>query len=196
VLRIERCGLAFEPGQYICLGRAGSLALREYTVYSSPEEDHLEALIKEIPSGLVSRALRRLSPGDPVELTGPFGRFRLVESDRAGTPLFVATGTGVSPFHCFVRSYPGLDYRLLHGVRCATELYERQVFDPGRTVACVSRDPGGDYPGRVTAYLGDHPVSPETACYLCGNSDMIYETMALLRAQGVPRDRIFAEIYF
>jgi ferredoxin--NADP+ reductase/benzoate/toluate 1,2-dioxygenase reductase subunit len=33
-------------------------------------------------------------------------------------------------------------------------------------------------------------------CYLCGNSDMIYEAYALLRKRGVPHSRIFAEVYF
>ena len=39
-------------------------------------------------------------------------------------------------------------------------------------------------------------MEPSRYCYLCGNSDMIYEAYALLRGQGVHSSRIFAEVYF
>jgi len=48
----------------------------------------------------------------------------------------------------------------------------------------------------VTGYLREHPVEPTRLCYLCGNSDMIYECYAILRSYGVPASRIFAEVYF
>lgn len=50
--------------------------------------------------------------------------------------------------------------------------------------------------GRITEYLRAHSVDPESSCYLCGNSDMIYEAFAILRSSGVPRSRLFAEVYF
>jgi ferredoxin/flavodoxin---NADP+ reductase len=39
-------------------------------------------------------------------------------------------------------------------------------------------------------------VEASTPCYLCGDSDMIYESYALLSGLGIPRSGIFAEIYF
>jgi len=39
-------------------------------------------------------------------------------------------------------------------------------------------------------------VEASRYCYLCGNSDMIYEAYALLRKHGVPHSHIFAEVYF
>lgn len=198
VLRVERGDLDFEPGQYVTLGRPGSLSSREYTVYSSPREPFVEVLVKVVPGGLVSAALHRLDPGDLLEMEGPFGKFRIPPDSRRGRPhLFVATGTGISPFHCFVTSYPDLEYRLAHGVRGAADLYERETFDRARYVACLSREPGGgDYTGRVSAWLKGEPVLPGTRCYLCGGSDMIYEVMAILRDRGVPREDMFAETYF
>jgi ferredoxin--NADP+ reductase len=207
VLRFERSGLQFQPGQYLLVGLQGRLDRREYTIYSSPAEDYLEILVKEIPGGLVSPALRRSRPGDPLAVEGPFGLFTIQEPWRAqGKFLFVASGTGVSPFHCFASSYPGLSYRLLHGVRQASELYDRDAFERFRFTSCVSREEGGDYHGRVTAYLREHPVDPESLCncncycycycYLCGSCDMIYEAFDILRGQGVPPERLFAEVYF
>ncbi len=197
VLRFERNGLEFEPGQYVNVGPRGSIAMREYSVYSSREDDFLEVLVKEVEGGLVSRALKRGKPGDAVNVEGPFGFFTTEEPERLRAKyLFVASGTGVSPFHSLVRSYPGLDYTLLHGVRARSELYEPEVFDPKRLVSCVSREAGGGFHGRVTDYLRAHPVDPESLCYLCGNCDMIYEAFDILRSAGVPADHLFAEVYF
>jgi ferredoxin/flavodoxin---NADP+ reductase len=199
VLRFSREGLDFAAGQWINLGLPRSRDQREYTVYSSPAEDFLEVLVKEVPDGTVSPALRRRRPGDALEVDGPHGSFTLVEGPREKARfLFCATGTGVSPFHCFARSAPGLDYILLHGVRGAEELYDRGVFEARRMVPCVSRGmvPPGGHAGRLTAYLSAHPVDPSLYCYLCGNSDMIYEAYTLLRDRGVPHSHIFAEVYF
>ncbi len=199
VLRLERGSLEFQPGQWNNLGRRGALERREYTIYSPPAEDFLEVLVKEVEGGTVSRDLRRCREGDTLDVDGPHGSFCIPEKALAGKFLFVGTGTGISPFHCLTLSYPGLDYRLLHGVRAVQELYEHQVFDPRRSVACLSRDGQGGrgfYSGRVTSWLRQDPVEPSRWCYLCGNSDMIYECYAILRGYGVPASRIFAEVYF
>jgi ferredoxin--NADP+ reductase/benzoate/toluate 1,2-dioxygenase reductase subunit len=203
VLRFSREGLSFRAGQWINLGLPGSRDQREYTLYSSPADEFLEVLVKEIPEGAISRALRRRRPGDALEAEGPHGSFCLVEGRRRPPRfLFLATGTGISPFHSFTRSHPGLDYLLLHGVRSAHELYDRGVFDPARLVPCISGDADGEtdretaYRGRLTAYLREQPLESSNYCYLCGNSDMIYEAYAILRERGVGPSRIFAEVYF
>lgn len=197
VLRLDRHGLDFEPGQYISLGVADDINMREYSVYSPVDSEFLEVLIKEVEHGHVSKLLRRLEPGREVRLDGPFGFFTIDErARRERSFLFVGTGTGVSPFHCFAGSYPDLDYTLLHGVRTLEECYDRDAFDPIRHKACLTRDDRGDYRGRVTDYLREHPVAPETYCYLCGNCDMIYEAFDILIGQGVPADQLFAEVYF
>jgi ferredoxin--NADP+ reductase/benzoate/toluate 1,2-dioxygenase reductase subunit len=199
LLRLTRDGMSFRAGQWINIGLPGSRDQREYSVYSSPEEDFLEVLVKEIPDGTVSGALRRRQAGDALEVDGPHGSFCLVEGRREKPRfLFLATGTGISPFHSMVKGTAGLDYLLLHGVRSAEERYEHAVFDPARLVPCISRSADGAaaYRGRITAYLAEHPVEADRYCYLCGNSDMIYEAYALLRAAGVHSSRIFAEVYF
>jgi ferredoxin/flavodoxin---NADP+ reductase len=199
VLRFSREGLEFHPGQWINLGLPRSRDQREYSVYSSPSDDYLEVLVKEIPDGIVSSALRRRRPGDALEVDGPHGSFTLVQGARERARfLFCATGTGVSPFHCFARSSPDLDYLLLHGVRDRNELYDRGIFEAPRMIPCISRGPTppGAHQGRLTDYLSKHPVDPTLYCYLCGNSDMIYQAYGLLRERGVPHSQIFAEVYF
>ncbi len=201
VLRLERGGLDFRAGQWINLGRTGSIERREYTIYSAPSEDFIEVLVKEVEGGTVSRDLHRCREGDLLQVDGPHGSFLIDRGATGGKFLFVATGTGVSPFHCFALSYPGLDYTLLHGVRSPRQLYDHEVFDPHRLTACVSgaEPPGGETRwrgGRVTAHLRESQVEATRLCYLCGNSDMIYECYAILRGCGVPASRIFAEVYF
>jgi len=201
VLRFERGDLGFSAGQWVSVGLPGSLDMREYSIYSSPEDPFLEILVKEIPKGLLSPALRRLRPGDELRVEGPFGHFSFAQGSRGSSGfLFIATGTGISPFHCFARHRPGADYLLLHGVREGSELYEHGSFAGTRLVPCIS---GGAaqaqreaYAGRVTSYLAECELDTARYCYLCGNSDMIYEAYAILLGRGVPKTRIFAEVYF
>jgi ferredoxin-NADP reductase len=197
ILRLDRHNLPFEPGQHVVLGLAGSMARREYSVYSGARDDFLEVLVREIEGGGVSGALGRCDPGDALSVEGPHGLFITDPVHRAsGRYLFVGSGTGISPFHCVALSYPGIDYLLLHGVRTARECSDDSAFEASRYIACVSRGDGGAYSGRVTDYLRSHPVEPDRLCYLCGNSAMIDETYSLLKDQGVPRDHLFAEVYF
>ncbi|MFW5812043.1 MAG: ferredoxin--NADP reductase [Alkalispirochaetaceae bacterium] len=197
VLRIDRGELDFEAGQYVSVGPKNDLNMREYSVYSSPSRgDYIEILVREVAEGYVSRLLRTQEEGDQVLVEGPFGFFLLDEETRKRPLYFIATGTGISPFHSFVGSYTDLDYTLLHGIRSAAERYDYEDYDPGRIICCTSREESGDYHGRVTEWLRENPVNPDAACYLCGNCDMIYEAFDILQEQGVAHDRLFAEVYF
>jgi ferredoxin--NADP+ reductase/benzoate/toluate 1,2-dioxygenase reductase subunit len=194
VLRFERDGLDFIPGQRLLIGRG--MDMREYSIFSAPEDPFLEILVKRIEGGAVSPLLAGLSPGDEIEVKGPAGDFFLATAREDARHLFVASGTGISPYRCFVRSTGALDYLVLHGVRYPEERYCRDAFQSDRYVACVSKGTGPDFVGRVSDLLRLSPVESETECYLCGNSDMIYECFRILSGYGVPRERIHAEIYF
>ena len=197
VLRFDRHDLHFEPGQYVVLGMPGSIARREYTIYSGAADDFLEVLVREIDGGLVSAALKACEPGDVLEVDGPYGLFVTEPGQRKSAGyLFVGSGTGISPFHSLAQSYPEIDYCLLHGVRTADERHEYTTFEHSRYTACLSGEARGGYHGRVTGYLRSHPVDPGRLCYLCGNSGMIVEAFDILRSQGVPRDHLYAEVYF
>ena len=91
-----------------------------------------------------------------------------------------------------------MDYRLLHGIRTGVETYDHDTYEVARLVPCISQGVGADgyHAGRLTAYLKKHPVAPNFYCYLCGNSDMIYEAYSILKKCGITRSRIYAEVYF
>jgi ferredoxin/flavodoxin---NADP+ reductase len=198
VLRLERGHMEFNPGQYIVLGFPGSREKREYSVYSPATVPYLEVLVKEVDQGSVSKKLRKCKPGELIEVEGPFGYFVIPEHKLSHhyTYLFIATGTGISPFHSLVLSYPGLNYTLLHGVRYAHDGYEKHTYASHRYIQCTSGEPTGSFYGRVTDYLREHPIDPLTYCYLCGNSSMVDDAYKILESQGLPPAQLHAEIYF
>ena len=197
LLRIDRKDLQFEPGQYVVLRMPDELKGREYSIYSATTDNYLDFLIREIPEGEFSRYLRHLPEGSEIDVEGPKGYFVLDSRSKQGaSTMMIATGTGISPFHSFVKSYPHLDYRVLHGVRFADEAYGRESFHPDRFMVCSSRRDDGDYFGRVTDYLQQATVTPDTICYLCGNSEMIDQVTSILEGYGLPPENIRTEVFF
>ena len=199
VLRFSRGGLKFKPGQHLKIGVNGSEEHREYSIYSGTEEEFLEVLIKEVDDGLVSRQLRNLRPGEEISVEGPYGFFLTDVNPAQGEKvLFVASGTGIAPFHSYVLSGQKAysDYRILHGIRNIEESYDSDRYMEGRYVACTSRGNNGDFHGRITDYLRSDVEEKADKTYLCGNSNMIVDAMDILVAQGYGYDQLFTEVYF
>lgn len=197
VVRFDKKSIDFQAGQHITLGIPGDNQAREYSIYSPANKPYLEVLIKEVEDGLVSKKLHRVKAGDPVKADGPFGFFTLNKDlIKDQKYLFIATGTGIAPFHSIAGSYPGLDYQIIHGVRTIDEAYESDFYPADRYTVCTSRDNKGDFSGRVTDYLLTHKIDSGTLVYLCGNCDMIYEAYDLLTSRGVDADQIKTEVYF
>ena len=132
-----------------------------------------------------------------MELEGPMGYFQLDTKNQNGTMhYFIATGSGIAPFHSFVGSFGSLNYHLLHGVRYAADRYDIEAYASERFLRCVSREPGGDFHGRVTDYLRQHPIDTRGLFYLCGNCDMLFEAYDILVEKGVPRENIRTEVFY
>ncbi len=197
-IKIERHDVIMKPGQCANLSIAGIGVNREYSLYSGEKDNYLEFLIKEIKNGIVSSALRKLKPNDKVEFDGPYGSF-LIEKpeDRSRKYVFIGSGTGIAPYRSFVRSYPNLDYKIIHGIRDLSDAYDSKEYAPGRYISCTSRSKDGDFHGRVTDYLLNNPVDKNSYFYLCGNKAMISDTYDLLREEmGVKGDQIIMEAFF
>lgn len=196
-LKLPKARFAFKAGQHISLGIYGDYQSREYSVYSGADDENLEVLVKEVENGYFTPKLRKLKVGDLVEIHGPFGKFGMDPKDaETGKFVFIASGTGIAPFRSMVRTYPEIDYTLIHGVRYSTEAYDRHEYASDRYILCSSRDQKGTYNGRLTGYLKGCTFSPETHFYLCGNSDMIFDALEILKDKGFERDQIHCEVYF
>jgi len=197
ILRFDKNGMDFTPGQHLTLGLTGDSQLREYSIYSPNNVDYLEVLIKEVESGTVSRRLKKLQQGNVVNVEGPFGFFTLDEKKISTSKyLFIATGTGIAPFHSIVNSFPELNYKILHGVRFGNEQYESNQYPKDRYISCVSRDNSGNFHGRVTDYLSKNNIDSDTLVYLCGNYEMIHAVYDVLTTKGLSPDNIRTEVYF
>lgn len=195
VVRFEREGLDFEPGQYIRVGIEGDAEIRDYSVYSGADADYLEVMVRRVEDGLVSKDLCDIEVGEQVSVGGPYGHFKLIEELRGKPLLFIATGSGISPYHSFIQSYPALEYRLIHGTSQLEEAYESEAYG-SNYFHCVSREEGGDFKGRVTDYLSALTPDRNAHAFLCGNCDMIYEVFDLLQEKGLPTAQIHTEVYF
>jgi ferredoxin/flavodoxin---NADP+ reductase len=198
VLRIERNGLEFRAGQYVVLGFPGERISREYSIYSSERDPYIDLLIKEVDQGEMTPRLKQLMPDDLLTIDGPFGFFvmpDLVIHERQPV-VFVATGTGISPFRSFILSYPDIEYTLLHGIRHLSETYHMHDYDPARYIPCVSSGEGYGFRGRVTDYLSHNEINTNAFYYLCGNSAMVDEVIDILEERGISPDRIKTEIFF
>jgi len=196
IIRFER-DFDFVPGQYVIVGLEGSLNHREYSIYSGDKQDYIEILIRTVIEGNVSKQLKETRPGQMLDVNGPFGTFKLETKDMYSRKhIFIATGTGISPFHSFVKSYPGINYTILHGVRLENEKSENFDFDPKRYIASITGEKKEKYSGRVTRFLPGIKEEPDNVYYICGNSNMIYEVTNILKIRGVEGDRILTEVYF
>lgn len=205
VLQVERAGFEFIPGQCVNIGLSSSGINREYSTYSSLNDSKkMEFLIRVVENGKVSTALQKLKKGDSVQLDGAYGKFTLRDpQDSKKKYVFIASGTGIAPFHSFALTYPNLDYTVLHGIRNEEEQYDKKDYKKGRYIACVSKNQKlensktqGVFAGRVTDYLRNNKVDNKAIYYLCGNTDMINEVYDILRENEVNGDQIFTEVFF
>jgi ferredoxin/flavodoxin---NADP+ reductase len=196
-LKLPKARFAFKAGQHISLGIHGEYQSREYSIYSGANDENLEVLVKEVENGYFTPKLRKLKAGDLVEIHGPFGKFGIdAQTAETGKFVFIASGTGIAPFRSMVRTYPEMDYTLIHGVRYSNEAYDRHEYADDRYILCSSRDAKGTYHGRLTSYLKGCTFAPETHFYLCGNSDMIFDAIEILKGKGFERDQVHCEVYF
>ncbi len=196
-LRMPRGRFKYKAGQHISLGIRGDYQSREYSIYSGENDEYLEVLVKEVTDGYFSPKLGKLKPGDLVEVNGPFGKFGIDEKKIVDHKfVFIASGTGIAPFHSMVRTYPDMDYTLVHGVRYGSEAYDKHEYAPGRHILCTTGDKTGDVHGRLTKYLKGANFESNTQFYLCGNSNMIFDALEILKDKGFDRDQIHCEVYF
>lgn len=196
-IRTERPNVDIRAGQCFNVGIPGTGINREYSMYSAATAPYLDFLIKVIEGGCVTPSLQLLRTGDKLEIDGPYGEFTIKEKESTDQKyIFLASGTGIAPFHSFVLSYPGLKYRVIHGIRKPTEKYGEEDFVEGEYVACISENEANKRSSRVTDYLRDEPIEKDSMVYICGNRSMIIDSVDILLAQGLPGDQIITEVFF
>ena len=189
--------MKIRAGQCFSVGTRDLGINREYSMYSAAEDDFIDFLIREVPDGIISPRLASCKSGDLIEIGGPYGDFCLNESSViADSYVFIATGTGIAPFHSFVQTYPHLKYQVFHGIRSETEKYDEAHYKPGRYIPSVSQPQARVVGERLTSRLQSTELDANSLYYLCGNRMMITDVIAILRDKGIPGSSIFTETFF
>ena len=197
ILKFNRNGIDFKPGQHLVVGFPGSEKAREYSIYNGNRDEFLEILIREVADGKVSSMLRNAIPGGTLEVNGPYGFFLSnIIPPPDNSLLFIASGTGIAPFHSFVQTYPDSDYKIFHGIRTIKDAYDKEHYKQGRYITCTSQDKNGEFQGRLTDYLLTADIDKNTMIFLCGNNNMIQDAMEILINKGHAHARMFTEVYF
>lgn len=187
----------FLPGQVLSVATEEIGPRRLYSLCSGITEKKASILFNLIQEGYLSPRLTDLNPGDSIWISSPRGEF-VSDSSPA---VWIATGTGIAPFHSMLRSGLGNNKILIHGERSLERFYFSEAFREkmgNDYIACCSGEPvPGLFHGRVTGFLESwEALETNVKYYLCGRAEMVVEVRDLLIAKGVPFRNILSEIYF
>jgi phenol hydroxylase P5 protein len=212
VIELDR-DMDFNAGQYLKFQVPGTGVDRTYSIASPPTENRrLEFHIRRTPGGVATDGwiFRSLAVGDPVSVSGPYGRFVLhVGDDRPA--VLVAGGTGLAPIKSMIRhalendAYAG-HLTLYQGARTQEWLYdveelqrlEKQYPDRFAYRPCLSEEKADGFgSGLVTDVIeAENETLRGYAGYLCGPPPMVDAALKTLMAKRLfPRD-IYREDFF
>jgi ferredoxin/flavodoxin---NADP+ reductase len=196
-LRFDQPEIISKSGQCYNVGLYKLGINREYSMYSSADSKYLDFLIRSTKGGVISSALQKLNVGDLVEIDGAYGEFCLHEPiSKEQEYLFIATGTGIAPFHSFIETWSELNYKLVHGIRYEEEKYHFEDYSKSCYFPCVSKPSDRSDGTRVTDYLHGIELSRDILVYICGNRNMIVDVFNILHSKGITGDRIKTEVFF
>lgn len=201
--------IAYRAGQYFEWIVPGIAPNRYFSAATAPGGTELVFDVRLYPGGAVGGFVRSgLSPGDRLEIAGPYGHFGFTANDHRPA-ICVAGGTGLAPVKAMIADElakkSGRRIRLLYGARRRDDLYDIGLLDgwAARTAdfsyaIALSEEPavsGWDGPrGTVTDLLADTVFDGFGAeAFLCGPPPMIDAATPILEDIGVDPDDIFAD---
>jgi Na+-transporting NADH:ubiquinone oxidoreductase subunit F len=196
---------------------------RAYSLANTPAENDIVRFIVRIatppahappgtPPGQVSSYLFSLRRGDEVNLVGPFGDFRVNESEAE--MVFIGGGAGIAPMHAMIvdQLVNRGSQRVMsfwYGARNVRELVYRDRFQelaerhPNFTYQAALSEPEADddWNGPVglvhkviqDRYLAAHPHPEAGEYYLCGPPLMTSAVLTMLDDLGVERQSIYLD---
>ena len=194
---------AFRPGQFNMLYVFGTGEV-PISISGDPDAPHvLTHTTREV--GTVTRAMRRLKPGDAIGLRGPFGSGWPVEEAEGRDVVVIAGGIGLAPLRPVV--YHLLAHRerynrvvLLYGTRTPQDiLYHREVrrwssrldVNVFATVDRATRQWHG-HVGVITTLIPRAPFDPNNAlAMVCGPEAMMHFTVLELYGRGLEAEQIY-----
>jgi ferredoxin-NADP reductase len=214
--------LDFIPGQFIQVHFSypdGTATKRSYSLATIHDHalgpgESVQIAVSYVAGGAATTLFEGLQEGQPIEASGPYGRFCLGASDANRRYLLIGTGTGITPYRAMLPQLAemmdkrGVEVVLLFGARTPAELIYGEDFysfadkHPNfRFVPCFSRElPADPHPdvrrGYVQEALAEFAPSAEgDIAYLCGNPNMVDAAFEALKGYGLPVPHIRREKY-
>lgn len=204
----------FEAGQYINLFTVidGVRTSRPYSISSSPRQRaYYEITVARIPQGFVSDYfIDQVRVGDRFTANGPAGVFRFQPVFHSSKSLFLAGGSGITPFLSMTREILDAaldrDVVLLYGCRSPeAALYHEELSAyaaqyPNFRYHLVVSDPVEGWTGE-TGFLNKELISRlvpdfmERTSYICGPQIMNDFCQKELAALGVPEKQVRREMF-
>ena len=203
--------MQFLAGQYVSMKVSDKGERRSYSIWSAPDIQHgFELLVDITPQGIGSLYLENLQFGQQVDVLGPMGMFTVADDPTEEALVFIATGSGITPFNAMILDQLQLkqDTRpitLYWGLRYAQDMFWQNEFSllaqyfPNFKFHPVLSKAEDEWPlcrGRVTDCLLNHEQPRNAGYYLCGNAGMITDVSQLLTNQGVALEHIHHEKFY
>ena len=183
--------------------------LRAYSIASG---DHLKnsfrLLIKYVPNGVASEYFWKLSTGDDVKFTGPFGKL-FFPQDPAQKLYFLSTGSGLAPHLSYIEThlaqFPNSKFEFLIGVRSKQDFFYTEYLEQKKiqfsnfNFQFVLSRPDEHWNGRsgyLQTQIDSLEVNPEKSqFFICGNEQMAKSTKQALISAKLSPENIFVEIF-
>jgi NAD(P)H-flavin reductase len=204
--------LVFDPGQYVSVKVSPIGERRSYSIINTPDVSHGFHLLLDLkPMGVGTQYMKSLQFGSEIELLAPMGRFVIPENNTQEHLVFIATGSGISPFRSMIEDQlrnkqSQKKMTLFWGMRYANELFWldelQDLVDsfPNFNFHPVISQAPEEWTlcrGRVTDCLNVHALPDNALYFLCGNQQMITDVTALLTTQkGVDPSLVLTEKFF
>ena len=206
----------FIPGQFITIHfeHEGKMLRRSYSVATVDASGLIEFAAGYFPGGPASELLFNLKVGEQLATTGPFGRL-ILKDDDIERYVFIATGTGVTPFRSMLPELAkrmnnnALKVSLSLGVQRRNNLlygdefidfankhenFDFRAFYSREALAAEAKD--FECEGYVQTGFGELNLDPQKdIIYLCGNPNMIDEAFATLKEMGFGPRNVRREKY-
>ncbi len=202
----EPCTRAYSMANHPAEGDVVMLNVR----IATPPPDRVHGGFQRLNPGVCSSYMWSLRPGDKVTLSGPYGEFHVLPSDRE--MMFIGGGAGMAPmrshiFDLFLTQHTQRKVTFWYGGRSLKELFYTEEFenlaqehDNFDFHVALSEPLEEDHwtgpKGFIhqvifDSYLGSHPEPEEIEYYLCGPGPMTNAVVKMLDALGVPKQNIF-----
>jgi Na+-transporting NADH:ubiquinone oxidoreductase subunit F len=200
------------PGQYVqfltpVYEKSSEEVYRAYSLSSDPAEKNIiELIIRLVPGGICTTyCFEHLKVGDQIKINGPYGEFRLSNSNAP--IVFIAGGSGMAPIKCILHHMKNTGNKrkaiYFFGANKAKELFLTDLMHQFESSLAdfqflpVIAAPDQDETWKGETGLVTESVqrglknAAESEAYLCGSPGMIDAAIKVLRQMGMNEDKIF-----